>query len=92
MIACFLFLALYLGKKRGLDYGLYREILDGLRVLPERIFDILENAESIKTIAQKYAHYTDFFYLGREAELAIALEGSLKLKELSYIHSEAYPA
>lgn len=90
MIACFLFLALFLGKKRGIDYKLYREILDWLQVLPERIITLLQQSESIRKVAEKYSGYKDFFFLGRTHELAIALEGSLKLKELSYIHAEAY--
>lgn len=90
MIACFLFLALSFWKKRGMDYGLYREILDGLKLLPERMHELLRASEMVRSVAERYAHVHDFFFLGRTHELAIAMEGSLKLKELSYIHAEAY--
>lgn len=89
-VACFLFLALYLGKKTGLDYRKYREVLDGLSKLPEAMEKILLQSEAIRLVAEKYAKYSNFFYLGRSHELPIAMEGSLKLKELTYIHSEAY--
>jgi glutamine---fructose-6-phosphate transaminase (isomerizing) len=89
-VACFLFLSLYLGRKRWLDYRLYRELIDALRVLSTRIEDLLLTSEAIRTVAEKYSHYQNFFYLGRTLELPIAMEWSLKLKELTYIHSEAY--
>lgn len=89
-VACFLFLALYLGKRRNLDYRKYREILDGLEVLPEYMEKVLLSGEGIRQVAEKFADYKNFFYLGRALELPIAMEGSLKLKEISYIHSEAY--
>lgn len=89
-VACFLFLALYLGQKNGLDYRKYREIIDAIAKLPEAISSILLSNEAIRKVAEKYANSTNFFYLGRAHELVIAMEGSLKLKELAYIHSEAY--
>jgi glucosamine--fructose-6-phosphate aminotransferase (isomerizing) len=89
-MACFLFLALYLGKKNGLDYRKYREILDGLKNIHIAMDDILLKSEAIRQIAEKYSNYQNWFYLGRAHELPIAMEGSLKLKELTYLHSEAY--
>jgi glucosamine--fructose-6-phosphate aminotransferase (isomerizing) len=89
-MACFLFLALYLGKKNGLDYRKYREILDGLKNIHLAMENILLKSEAIRQIAEKYAHYHNWFYLGRAHELPIAMEWSLKLKELTYLHSEAY--
>ena len=89
-VACFLFLSLYLGKRKGLDYRLYRELIEALRILPERLEALLLTSEAIRTVAERYSHYQNFFYLGRTLELPIAMEGSLKLKELTYIHSEAY--
>jgi glucosamine--fructose-6-phosphate aminotransferase (isomerizing) len=89
-MACFLFLALYLGKKRGLDYRKYREILDGLENISAKMDVILLQSEAIRLVAEKYSGYNNFFYLGRAHELPIAMEGSLKLKELTYLHSEAY--
>jgi glutamine---fructose-6-phosphate transaminase (isomerizing) len=87
---CFLFLALYLGQKNGLDYRKYREIIDAIERLPEAISALLLQNEAIKQVAEKYADARNFFYLGRAHELVIAMEWSLKLKELAYIHSEAY--
>jgi glucosamine--fructose-6-phosphate aminotransferase (isomerizing) len=89
-VACFLFLALYLGQKNWLDYRKYREIIDATQKLPEAISEILLSNEAIRKVAEKYAHSKNFFYLGRAHELVIAMEWSLKLKELAYIHSEAY--
>lgn len=89
-MACFLFLALYLWKKRGLDYRKYREILDGLENISSKMETILLQSEAIRLVAEKYSGYNNFFYLGRAHELPIAMEGSLKLKELTYLHSEAY--
>ncbi len=65
-------------------------MLSSLSVLSERIEDLLLTSEAIRKVAEKYAKYENFFYLGRSLELPIAMEGSLKLKELTYIHSEAY--
>ncbi len=89
-VACFLFLALYLGQKNWLDYRKYREIIDSISRLPEAISWVLLTNEAIRKVAEKYAHSANFFYLGRAHELVIAMEWSLKLKELAYIHSEAY--
>ncbi len=58
--------------------------------LPARIEKLLQTSDQIRLIAEKYAPYLNFFYLGRSYELPIAMEGSLKLKELTYRHSEAY--
>lgn len=89
-VATFLFMALYLGKHRNLDYRKYREILENFRKIPEVLEKVCEQKDTIQGIAKKYSHFEDIFYLGRGLELPIALEGSLKLKEISYIHSEAY--
>lgn len=89
-VACFLFLALYLGKKRSLDYRLYRSILDALSSLGTQIEKVLSASEEIRQVALRYSEYKNFFYLGRAQELPIAMEGSLKLKELTYLHSESY--
>jgi glutamine---fructose-6-phosphate transaminase (isomerizing) len=89
-VACFLFLALYLGKSKKLDYRIYRTLLDGIAELPSRIEQLLTQSQAIRAVAEKYLSYENFFYLGRSVELPIACEGSLKLKELTYRHSEAY--
>jgi glutamine---fructose-6-phosphate transaminase (isomerizing) len=89
-MGCILFLALYLGKKRWLDYKKYREILADLQRLPTLIEGILGESEKIRQVALRYAQYENFFYLGRSHEFPIAMEWSLKLKECTYRHSEAY--
>ncbi|MCP2519965.1 glutamine--fructose-6-phosphate transaminase (isomerizing) [Candidatus Aminicenantes bacterium AC-708-M15] len=63
-----------------------------LQRIPHKIESILYQSSKIENLAQKYFHYTDFLYLGRWVNFPIALEGALKLKEISYIHAEGYPA
>ena len=70
----------------------YSEMLGELKQLPDKISEILGDKERIQWFASKYANAKDVFFLGRGADYATALEGSLKLKEISYIHSEAYAA
>ena len=63
-----------------------------LQTLPKKIQKILDDKERIQWFASKYANAKDMFFLGRGLDYAISLEGSLKMKEISYIHSEAYAA
>jgi len=67
-------------------------IIDGLRKLPIQVQEVLDKEEEIKGIAKKFATHEDLFFIGRGLDYAVAMEGSLKLKEISYIHSEAYAA
>jgi glucosamine--fructose-6-phosphate aminotransferase (isomerizing) len=85
-------MALYLGRLRDLSFPEGREIVDALRTVPGLASQVLDQADKIKIIAKKYAKYQDFLFLGRQAMFPIALEGALKLKEISYIHAEGYPA
>jgi glucosamine--fructose-6-phosphate aminotransferase (isomerizing) len=85
-------LGLYVGRRRGLSLSEGKEIVSALEALPEQVEGILKNHENIKTIARLLARYNNAMYLGRDSLYPVALEGSLKLKESSYIHSEAYPA
>lgn len=71
---------------------LYRPMLEELTALPDKVQKILDQAPEIQKIAQKYAHYKDFLYIGRNYAFPCALEGALKLKEISYIHAEGYSA
>lgn len=89
-IATVLMLALAFGQKRDLEYTKFISILDDMEKLPGRVERLLKSDKDIQKVAEKYAHYLNFFYLGRSYELPIAMEGSLKLKELTYRHSEAY--
>jgi glucosamine--fructose-6-phosphate aminotransferase (isomerizing) len=85
-------LALYLGRLRDLSYGDGVEIVKALKQVPAQVEEILKQNEQIKVIAKKYAKYDDCLFLGRQLMFPIALEGALKLKEISYIHAEGYPA
>lgn len=84
---------LYLGGKRGtISSEEARGIIADLRKLPEQARELLNNDEEIRRCAAEYYQRQDFLYLGRGINYPIALEGALKLKEISYIHAEGYPA
>ncbi|MBW2147252.1 MAG: glutamine--fructose-6-phosphate transaminase (isomerizing) [Deltaproteobacteria bacterium] len=86
-------LAIYLGRVQGrLDKDISRRMIQDLICIPHQVESILEASASIREIARDYMHFTDFLYLGRGINYPIALEGALKLKEISYIHAEGYPA
>ena len=85
-------LALHLGRMRNLSANRALEILHALEAVPKQIESILAQNNSLKKIARKYAKVNDFFFLGRGYTFPIALEGALKLKEISYIHAEGYSA
>jgi glucosamine--fructose-6-phosphate aminotransferase (isomerizing) len=84
--------ALYLGRLRDLSYGDGKEIVKAMKALPELVREVLHESDAIAAIAKKYAKYEDCLFLGRQLMFPIALEGALKLKEISYIHAEGYPA
>lgn len=85
-------LALFLGRMRHLSYPAGRRIIDALHQVPDQIRKCLECNDLVKEIAQKYCNFNNFLYLGRLYNFPGALEGALKLKEISYIHAEGYPA
>ena len=86
-------LALYLGRIQGkIPEKKMDAHLTELRKLPLLLEDVLAREKTVETIARKYAHHQDFLYLGRGIHYPVALEGALKLKEISYIHAEGYPA
>ena len=86
-------LALHLGKlTRRLSTDKEKNMIKDLVKLPRQVEKILEEDSTIRTIAHQYMNYRDFLYLGRGINYPIALEGALKLKEISYIHAEGYPA
>ncbi|MEW6726454.1 MAG: glutamine--fructose-6-phosphate transaminase (isomerizing), partial [Bacillota bacterium] len=92
-LTAFYLLALWLGEARGtLAKGDQQAILWGLGNLPEQIAQTLENTECIAQLARRYADREDVFFIGRGLDYAVAMEGGLKLKEISYIHAEAYAA
>jgi glutamine---fructose-6-phosphate transaminase (isomerizing) len=85
-------LALYLGRMRNLSTLQGMRILDELRAMPELVRQTLACHERVRRIAEKYSQAQNFLYLGRQFLFPVALEGALKLKEISYIHAEGYPA
>ncbi len=85
-------LALHLGRLRHLSFGAGQRIIDQLRRLPEYVAQALDCHEQVKRIAEKYQDCRNFLYLGRNYNFPVALEGALKLKEISYLHAEGYPA
>lgn len=89
-VTTLLIMSLYFWLKRWLSYTKYLEIIEALELIPEKIEKVLNNSKKIEKIAEKYSEYDDFFFLWRAHELPIAMEWSLKLKELTYKHSEAY--
>ena len=86
-------LAIEFAKVRGtIDEEKYLELIAELQTLPEKMEKVLEDKERIQWFASKQANAKDIFFVGRGVDYAISLEGSLKMKEISYIHSEAYAA
>ncbi len=84
--------ALYVARMRDLSFADGVEYVTGLRRVPDLARRALEQAPHIREIALRYARFNDFLFLGRLSLFPIALEGALKLKEISYIHAEGYPA
>ena len=88
-----LMLAIYVGNLRGtLKADLAQALTADLKKIPEQMHSMLENVDQIKVFATRYGSSEDAFFLGRSLDYAVALEGALKLKEISYIHAEAYAA
>jgi glucosamine--fructose-6-phosphate aminotransferase (isomerizing) len=89
-LTVFALVSVFLGRMREMSTGEATEILQGLEALPAVLETVLETAPAIKTLAEKYAQYTDMMYIGRGLYAPLAYEGALKVKEVSYIHAEAY--
>lgn len=86
-------MAIAVAKKRGtISEGLYRQLLIELENIPRKVEQVLKAADKIKEIAFIFTYARNFIYLGRGLNFPVALEGALKLKEISYIHAEGYPA
>ena len=92
-LAVLTMMALKIAKERGtITHDRYSKLLFELEAIPEKVAALLKNADAIKIIAEKYKGAADALFLGRGYNFPIALEGALKLKEISYIHAEGYPA
>ena len=86
-------MALYLASLReSLPHARLQKIIEELRILPQRAEAFLTNGQAVKTFAELYGFTEDVFFIGRSLDYAVAMEGALKLKEISYIHAEAYAA
>lgn len=91
-VAILTLLTVLLGRQREMSYVTGERILHELAMIPEHMRRVLTRNSSLEKIAKKYARFENFFFLGRKYNLPIALEGALKLKEISYIHAEGYGA
>jgi len=92
-LAALVVLAIYLGRRTGaLQEEAAHDLIRDLLALPEQMKEVLDRGASVDVIARRYATAGDFLFLGRGINYPIALEGALKLKEISYIHAEGYPA
>jgi glucosamine--fructose-6-phosphate aminotransferase (isomerizing) len=91
MIAVLLMYALQFGRTRRVTSATGERLIKALQEAPAKMAQALKLSDTMKQLAEKYKNYPNFLYLGRGSLFPVALEGSLKLKEISYIHSEAYP-
>ena len=92
-LAALYLLGMYLGQtRRTLSQEDYEQMLNELEILPDKMEKLLESKEDIQYLANRYIGLKNVFFLGRGIDYATALEASLKLKEISYVHSEAYAA
>ncbi len=91
-VAVLSLLTLYLGRQRAMSQECGRDIARELAQIPGKVEQILQRSTEVRRIAQQYTHQNNFLYLGRGYNFPVALEGALKLKEISYIHAEGYPA
>ncbi|SHE59413.1 glutamine--fructose-6-phosphate transaminase [Fodinibius roseus] len=92
-VAVLTMMAILLGQKRNtIDSAYAARLIRELNGIPEKIEKILDHSESVKNMAELFTYAPNFLYLGRTYNFPVALEGALKLKEISYIHAEGYPA
>jgi len=92
-LSALMVLAMKLGLARGMaEPGLVEQLLKALSEIPDHMADLLRQSHEMRTVATRLAESRDFLYLGRGIHYPLALEGALKLKEISYIHAEGYPA
>lgn len=85
-------LTILLARQRSMSMEKGRQLIEALELIPDQVTHLLRNDHVIREIAEQYARTNNFLYLGRGVNFPVALEGALKLKEISYIHAEGYPA
>ena len=91
-LAAFALFALYLGRMRDVSPAEGARIIDALDALPNQVQQLIDRAAEFRDIAHRYAHFDRAYFIGRCEGYGLAQEGALKLKEISYLHAEAYPA
>jgi len=91
-LAVFYTFALIMARMRDMSVSAGHRYVKGLQAVPDNVREVLKQRDAIQAIAKKYSHVRDFLFLGRGLEYPVALEGALKLKEISYIHAEGYSA
>jgi glucosamine--fructose-6-phosphate aminotransferase (isomerizing) len=91
-LAILILMGVLIGRRRHLSIEEGRRILKGLDLVPEQVARIVERRDRVREVAEKYARFQHFFYVGRKFNYPIALEGALKLKEIAYVHAEGYAA
>jgi glucosamine--fructose-6-phosphate aminotransferase (isomerizing) len=91
-LIAFALLALHLGRIRDLSPAAGRRLIEALQKLPDQMREILRDGEHVRAVARTYARRTNAFFIGRANSYPVALEGAQKLKEIAYVHAEAYPA
>jgi glucosamine--fructose-6-phosphate aminotransferase (isomerizing) len=92
-LAVLTMIALKIAQAKGsISHSRYVHLLNELHAIPEKVSTVLQSADHIQAVAERYKDARDFLFLGRGYNFPVALEGALKLKEISYIHAEGYPA
>ncbi len=91
-VTSLMLLSLYLGRMRHVSFPAGKRMIDRLKAMPELVERTLHCHDAVREVAEKYHRANNFLYLGRLHNFPVALEGALKLKEISYIHAEGYPA
>jgi len=91
-VTILILLTLLFGRRRHLGIEIGKRTIEELQRIPDKIQRVLDQSAAIRAIAEVYAQHSNCLYLGRGVNFPIALEGALKLKEISYIHAEGYPA
>ncbi|GBD95005.1 glutamine--fructose-6-phosphate aminotransferase [isomerizing] [bacterium BMS3Abin05] len=91
-VTTLIMMTILMARKKWMSREEGRRILTELEAIPDKISEVLKESDSIREIAKKYADSRNFLYLGRGYNFPVALEGALKMKEISYIHAEGYPA
>ncbi len=91
-VTAFALFSMYFGRSTGVTQKRGHDLVAAMKKLPDQISEILDRNDEIREMAKLYHHHRNFLYLGRGYNFPVALEGALKLKEISYIHAEGYPA